>query len=177
MFIFICLCLCYTCSCFSRFTSTASEQRTSSGDPAPSFKPPWRNWLARSAVNRKVGGSSPPGGATSNIFCSVSILSEIGTKGTKDVLQLHRPGIEPGPPAWQASILPLNQRCCFQCRSASLTNPCSSLAECEVRWHWGQKSWCLSNVQSLWKPTPLGQLKCNITSWRRRVSIPVPLAC
>ena len=26
----------------------------------------------------------------------------------KDV---HRPGIEPGPPAWQASILPLNQRC------------------------------------------------------------------
>ena len=21
----------------------------------------WRNWLARSAVNRKVGGSSPPG--------------------------------------------------------------------------------------------------------------------
>lgn len=26
-------------------------------------EPPWRNWLARSAVNRKVGGSSPPGGA------------------------------------------------------------------------------------------------------------------
>ena len=24
---------------------------------------------------------------------------------------LQRPGIEPGPPAWQASILPLNQRC------------------------------------------------------------------
>ena len=24
--------------------------------------PLWRNWLARSAVNRKVGGSSPPGG-------------------------------------------------------------------------------------------------------------------
>ena len=24
--------------------------------------PPWRNWLARSTVNRKVGGSSPPGG-------------------------------------------------------------------------------------------------------------------
>ena len=23
----------------------------------------WRNWLVRSAVNRKVGGSSPPGGA------------------------------------------------------------------------------------------------------------------
>ena len=26
-------------------------------------QPPWRNRLARSAVNRKVGGSSPPGGA------------------------------------------------------------------------------------------------------------------
>ena len=23
-------------------------------------QPLWRNWLARSAVNRKVGGSSPP---------------------------------------------------------------------------------------------------------------------
>ena len=30
-------------------------------------KLPWRNWLARSAVNRKVGGSSPPG---SDIFFS-----------------------------------------------------------------------------------------------------------
>ena len=28
----------------------------------PTVRPPWRNWLARSAVNRKVGGSSPPGG-------------------------------------------------------------------------------------------------------------------
>ena len=26
---------------------------------------------------------------------------------------LHRPGIEPGPPAWQASILPLNHRCLY----------------------------------------------------------------
>ena len=25
--------------------------------------PPWRNWLARSAVNRKVAGSIPAGGA------------------------------------------------------------------------------------------------------------------
>ena len=24
---------------------------------------------------------------------------------------VHRPGIEPGSPAWQASILPLNHRC------------------------------------------------------------------
>ena len=26
-------------------------------------------------------------------------------------LNVHRPGIEPGPPAWQARILPLNQQC------------------------------------------------------------------
>ena len=30
--------------------------------------PPWRNRLARSAVNRKVGGSSPPGGG-GHLFC------------------------------------------------------------------------------------------------------------
>jgi hypothetical protein len=45
---------------------------------------------------------------------------------------MHRPGIEPGPPAWQASILPLNHRCytykylhpsrcggvcCFKCKN------------------------------------------------------------
>ena len=36
--------------------------------------PPWRNWLARSAVNRKVGGSSPPGGAIS--FCYFIIIEQ-----------------------------------------------------------------------------------------------------
>ena len=40
------------------------------------IKPPWRNWLARSAVNRKVGGSSPPGGANffglSEYICKTS---------------------------------------------------------------------------------------------------------
>jgi hypothetical protein len=35
------------------------------------MKPPWRNRLARSAVNRKVGSSSPPGGA---IFSSLASL-------------------------------------------------------------------------------------------------------
>ena len=32
--------------------------------------PPWRNRLARSAVNRKVGGSSPPGGGILFRFAS-----------------------------------------------------------------------------------------------------------
>ena len=31
------------------------------------IKPLWRNWLARSAVNRKAGGSSPPRGATARV--------------------------------------------------------------------------------------------------------------
>ena len=30
------------------------------------------------------------------------------------IKSLQRPGIEPGPPAWQARILPLNQRCLFE---------------------------------------------------------------
>ena len=34
-------------------------------------QPPWRNRLARSAVNRKVGGSSPPGGA--KLFFNLAI--------------------------------------------------------------------------------------------------------
>ena len=46
------------------------------------FMLPWRNWLARSAVNRKDGGSSPPGSdslvlfvLSSVVFCmSVAIL-------------------------------------------------------------------------------------------------------
>ena len=38
-------------------------------------KPPWRNWLARSAVNRKVGGSSPPGGANILHFTTGKSLS------------------------------------------------------------------------------------------------------
>ncbi|GIY08939.1 hypothetical protein CEXT_450631 [Caerostris extrusa] len=43
--------------------------------------------------------------------------SSIGIEQTKagnsqrTKISLHRPGIEPGPPAWQASILPLNHRC------------------------------------------------------------------
>ena len=33
------------------------------------------------------------------------------------IFKLHRPGIEPGPPAWQASILPLNHRCTIMHRT------------------------------------------------------------
>ena len=36
---------------------------------------PWRNRLARSAVNRKVGGSSPPGDA--DLICRASPTSTV----------------------------------------------------------------------------------------------------
>ena len=46
--------------------------------------------------------------------------------GGKD---LHRPGIEPGPPAWQASILPLNQRCWIENKQDTFAAlcPCSNV--------------------------------------------------
>ena len=34
---------------------------------------PWRNWLARSTVNRKVGGSSPPGDGC--FFCPFLVFT------------------------------------------------------------------------------------------------------
>ena len=41
-------------------------------------KLPWRNWPARSAVNRKVGGSSPPGSdCFSPIIQIVKIMSPL----------------------------------------------------------------------------------------------------
>ena len=46
---------------------------------------------------------------------------------------LHRPGIEPGPPAWQASILPLNQRCFLT--SEDKTYVCNSNLKLQRRKH------------------------------------------
>ena len=44
----------------------------------PSSMLPWRNWLARSAVNRKVGGSSPPGSVESFLY-SVDYINVVRT--------------------------------------------------------------------------------------------------
>ena len=52
------------------------------------WKPPWRNWLARSAVNRKVGGSSPPGGA-------IFVFQQKSFLGSKN---LTLAGLEPAIP-------------------------------------------------------------------------------
>ena len=51
----------------------------------------------------------------------------------KKCLLLHWPGIEPGPPAWQARILPLNHQCssCQQlCEHLPLTPGPASLSTC-----------------------------------------------
>ena len=54
--------------------------------------------LAKNQINLIINQRSERPQSPKNIFCK-----------KKDYM--HRPGIEPGPPAWQASILPLNQRC------------------------------------------------------------------
>ena len=43
----------------------------------------------------------------------------------KNHKNLHRPGIEPGPPAWQASILPLNQRCLLPLSHKNIHTDCN----------------------------------------------------
>ena len=47
----------------------------------------------------------------------------------EEIKDLHRPGIEPGPPAWQASILPLNQRCWLEKKQYTSAGecPCSNV--------------------------------------------------
>ena len=47
----------------------------------------------------------------SNIIIWYSMELSIRKINVAKHKRLHRPGIEPGPPAWQARILPLNQRC------------------------------------------------------------------
>ena len=58
--------------------------------------------VERSLSMREVPGSIPGASRTFLIFM---------TDFPRTKQNLHRRGIEPGPPAWQASILPLNQRC------------------------------------------------------------------
>ena len=49
-----------------------------------SNKPPWRNRLAHSAVNRKVGGSSPPGDEFLSVLSGESLLGPV--KGTSKIV-------------------------------------------------------------------------------------------
>ena len=45
-------------------------------------------------------------------FCTnIPRMWERGEEEEKKNVSLHWPGIEPGPPAWQARILPLNHQC------------------------------------------------------------------
>ena len=48
----------------------------------------WRNWLARSAVNRKVGGSSPPGGVCFSLLgIKVILYNQDKVRDTKKTLE------------------------------------------------------------------------------------------
>ena len=58
----------------------------------------------------------------------------------KNHKNLHRPGIEPGPPAWQASILPLNQRCYLvrpsrEHRNANFSSSAQNIAKKKIDSH------------------------------------------
>ena len=45
-------------------------------------------------------------------FCTnIPRIWERGEEEEKKNESVHWPGIEPGPPAWQARILPLNHQC------------------------------------------------------------------
>ena len=46
----------------------------------------------------------------------------VGVKTKRD-WTLHGPGIEPGPPAWQARILPLNHPCPVSCHHLMISQP------------------------------------------------------
>jgi hypothetical protein len=79
------------------------------------------------------------------VNCWVQFEGENEIISFENNTNLHRPGIEPGPPAWQASILPLNHRCCWISfkRSSDPSNrngkkaPSSSIVlEFDARWHY-----------------------------------------
>jgi hypothetical protein len=59
-----------TCFCSGVCNTIASAEFIFLKCKVSTRMPPWRNWLARSAVNRKDGGSSPPGGV-SHFFLGV----------------------------------------------------------------------------------------------------------
>ena len=100
--------------------------------------------VERSLSMWEVGGSIPP---VSKSFCLFLVCNFFVDKEAVQLIWpkaenkdfvclqnwLHRPGIEPGPPAWQASILPLNQRCSLTDWSV-LTQVITKLAELIFNW-------------------------------------------
>ena len=57
-----------------------------------STNPSWRHWLARSTVNRKIGGSSPPEGEHFFIYFShlSSKASDIISRGKGKIEMIKR---------------------------------------------------------------------------------------
>src|SRR4029434_6466230 len=75
----------------------------------PFFLCMWRalvvQWIVSPPVTRETGVQFPDG--ETFIF----LLAWVESKKGQEESQLHWRGIEPGPPAWQARILPLNHQC------------------------------------------------------------------
>lgn len=70
-----------------------------------------------------------------------------GSGGPKGDQALHGPGIEPGPPAWQARILPLNHPCTGGGRHP--TQPQPALTSCPAG-HWSPVGGELSHTLFAW---------------------------
>ncbi len=91
----------------------------------------------------------------------------------RKMITLHRPGIEPGPPAWQASILPLNQRCrcshqkMFDIGMASWANWPLQKSE-----NWSCQSTCVDPVFYTWN-TPQCVIHSQISEYCPKKSFAV----
>ena len=95
--------------------------------------PPWRNRLARSAVNRKVGGSSPPGGA--HFLCQSGFF-------------WHLPVTRRAPRTWLAPLL-LSTNICpsLTCVHVYMwthvyTRPVYTCTLPGCDWIWQSAEWC-----------------------------------
>lgn len=92
------------------------------------------SWASAWERQRAAGGRSAALGAFQR--ADLALGSGAALRGQKGTLRLHGPGIEPGPPAWQARILPLNHPCPGARRRPPLpqrrwpppARPCSLLA-------------------------------------------------
>ena len=108
--------------------------------------PPWRNRLARSAVNRKVGGSSPPGGA----HFLVSAFSR-NSYLTKKILTLA--GFEPAIPWFVV-------RCLIRWATGPLLLHIDSTAETKVKASFVSKRQSPAHTQ---QRRPLSQMNSTTT--------------
>ena len=103
----------------------------------------WRPWMLHSRVVSLLRHSS----------CCCMRIKEL----------LHWPGIEPGPPAWQARILPLNHQCLKDCKKWDKISV-------RVRWVWGTVGYpytvMIQKVKKCHGTRTVVVCKCIEQSWR-----------